>query len=302
MTSMGEIRVQPSGWFMSGLRYISQLQRRWGTRAPRQMYRMWRLHRTSFDEILENVFAALEPSDAKFAFPTVASVARMKPELARSIEREGHEVASHGYNHVRYPMLSEAGRERDLALSLQTYRKLGIDISGFRAPYDRYTEDMPRIIDKNGLLWDGGFGYQEEHREKTHFFRVESESGSLDTTFIPLNILSDDLMIDGRGWGRKEVTAALKTQVKKTASSGGVVMFDLHPIRMGQKEYAPCLGELAEYAQEMGGWIPTPREAVTYWSKHKRWKSDHGFCLLLTGDIDNWVFSDYLRRMIWRRG
>ena len=287
---------------MSGIRYISQLQRRWGARAPRQMYRMWKLHRTSFDDILENIFSALEPTGCKFAFPTVASVARMKPELVRGIEKEGHEVASHGFNHVRYPSLTETAREHDLALSLQTFQRLGVKISGFRAPYDRYTDDMPQLISKYGLLWDGGFGYREEHREKSHFFRLQAKGRLLPTTFIPLNILSDDLMIDGRGWKPREVTVALKAEVRKTADSGGVLMFDLHPIRMGQKEYAPCMGELAEYTQELGGWMPSPREAVTYWNRHSRWKSDHGFCLLLTGDIDNWVFSDYLRRMIWRRG
>ena len=77
-------------------------------------------------------------------------------------------------------------------------------------------------------------------------------------------------------------------------------MFDLHPIRIGQPEYVQCLRETAEFARGRGAWIPTPYEAVTYWNKHKKWKGDAKFCLLLTGDIDNWVFSDYLRRQIWR--
>lgn len=287
---------------VSTLKYISQLQRRWGTRVPKQIYKMWKLHRAAFGDILHNIFEALEPTHAKFAFPTVAAVAKMRPELIKRIVEEGHEVASHGYNHVRYPTLSAAEREKDLALSLQAYRNMGVKISGFRAPYDNYTDDMPLLLDKLGLLWDGGFGYREEYRNTNSFFKMSKDGGQTGTTFIPLNIMSDDLMIDGRGWGPSAVSAALKQEVRKASSTHGVIMFDLHPIRMGQQSYAQCLHEVAEYAQNLGGWTPTPTDAVTYWSKHGEWKSDHDFCLLLTGDIDNWVFADYLRRVIWRQG
>ncbi|MGQ4912594.1 MAG: polysaccharide deacetylase family protein [Candidatus Thorarchaeota archaeon] len=287
---------------MSGLKYVRQLQKRWGMRAPRQLYRMMRLHRTSFDTILRNMFEALDDVKGKFAFPTVAAVARMKPDLIRTILNEGHEVASHGYNHVRYPSLTAEGRERDLALSLQTYRKMGVKITGFRAPYDNYTDDMPQLIEKYGLVWDGGFGYRAEHREKTHLFKVQLASGESSTTFIPLNVMSDDLMIDGRGMNPAQVSRALKAEIEKVSQTEGVIMFDLHPIRMGQKRYAPCLRDVVEYAHTRGGWCTTPTEAVTYWNSHGKWKGNSSFCLLLTGDIDNWVFSDYLRRVLWRRG
>lgn len=286
---------------MSGLRYVRQLQSRWGTRAPKQLYRMLKLHMTSFDTILRNIFDALDDVQGKFAFPTVAAVAKMKPERIKEILKEGHEVASHGYNHLRYPSLSAKEREKDFALSLQVYRKMGVKISGFRAPYDRYTDDMPAMINKHKLVWDGGYGYQEEHREKTHFFQVPV-SGEAFTTFIPLNIMSDDLMIDGKGWGPAMVTKALNREVSKVSKSNGVIMFDLHPIRMGQKQFAGCLHDVVEHANQLGAWCTTPTEAVTYWKKHRKWKSDASFCLLLTGDIDNWVFADYLRRVLWRRG
>ena len=74
------------------------------------------------------MFEALEEVDGKFAFPTIAAIAKMRPELVREIVDQGHEVASHGFNHVRYPTLSSKGREEDFALSLQIFQKLGIKI------------------------------------------------------------------------------------------------------------------------------------------------------------------------------
>ncbi|MGY5879872.1 MAG: polysaccharide deacetylase family protein [Candidatus Thorarchaeota archaeon] len=286
---------------MSRLGYLGQLSKRWGMRAPKQLYQMMRLHRTSFKTILRNMFEALEEAGGKFAFPTIAAIAKMRPELVREIVEQGHEVASHGFNHVRYPTLSSNAREEDFALSLQTFQKLGIKIEGFRAPYDNYTPDMPAMLEKYNLVWDGGFGYQPEHREKTHFFQVDLDGTPSKLTYIPLNIWSDDLMIDRKGMGPEAVTKTLKETILDASSKEGVIMFDLHPIRMGQPEFAVCLREIVEYAHGLGAWCPTASEAVKYWKSHNKWKSDSSFCLLLTGDIDNWVFSDYLRRVLWKR-
>jgi peptidoglycan/xylan/chitin deacetylase (PgdA/CDA1 family) len=288
-------------WIMSRLGYVGQLQKRWGRAAPKQLFRMMKLHRTPFQQILRNMFEALEEGEGKFAFPTIAAIAKMKPELVREIVREGHEVASHGYNHVRYPTLSAKARETDLALSLQTYRNLGLEVKGFRAPYDNYTKDMPALLEKYRLVWDGGFGYQTEYREKTHFFRVDFNGQPSSVTFIPLNIWSDDLMIDRHGMKPETVTKTLKDVITRAASQKGVIMFDLHPIRMGQPEFVGCLREICIHANSLGAWCTTPSEAVKYWNTYQRWKSDSSFCLLLTGDIDNWLFSDYLRRVIWKK-
>ncbi|MHA3964876.1 MAG: polysaccharide deacetylase family protein [Candidatus Thorarchaeota archaeon SMTZ1-45] len=282
-------------------KYIGQIRKRWGLRAPRQLYRMLKLHQTAFDTILENMFATLEEVSGLFTFPIVASIAKMKPELVRLIESEGHEVASHGYNHVRYPTISAHARRQDLLRSLQVFKKIGIEISGFRAPYDNYTDDMPELLEQTNLIWDGGFGYRPEHRERTHFFHVEIDGQESNVSYIPLNMWSDDYMIDRKGMEPKIISRVLKREMTKIAPTEGVIMFDLHPIRMGQKKYVGCFKEVIEHANSIGGWCTTPTEAVKYWNTHSKWKGDSKFCLLLTGDIDNWVFSDYLRRVLWRR-
>ncbi len=285
---------------LAAARYVHQLVKRWGMRAPRQFLKMVRLHKTPFKELLTNIIETLDSFDAKFAFPTVAAVASMKPDLVKMLIDAGHEVASHGFNHVRYPQVTSQAREEDLRRSIATFRKMGIEVSGFRAPYDNYTDDMPALIDRLGLLWDGGFGYRPEHRELTHFFHVPIDGRPSRTTFIPLNVWSDDRMIDTLGMSPLQISRRLKHEVKIAAGHGGVIMFDLHPIRIGQPKYVGCLRDVVAYTQELGGWCPTPTEAIQYWNREKRWKNDATFCLLLTGDIDNWVFSDYLRRQIWR--
>jgi peptidoglycan/xylan/chitin deacetylase (PgdA/CDA1 family) len=261
---------------------------------------MMKLHRTPFKTILRNMFEVLDETSGRFAFPTIAGIAKMRPELVREIVNEGHEVASHGLNHIRYTTLSAQARRNDLLSSLQVFKEIGVEITGFRAPYDRYTDDMPALLEQTDLIWDGGFGFRAEHREKTHFFHEDIDGQESRVTYIPLNIWSDDYMIDRKGMGPDIVSKVLKKEVTKAATTGGVIMFDLHPIRMGQEKYVGCLKDLMEHSNSLDGWCATPTEAVKYWKTHGKWKSDGKFCLLLTGDIDNWVFSDYLRRLLWR--
>ena len=281
--------------------FFIQIAKKWGLNAPQQLYRMMKLHRTPFTTIMHNLYEALEAVEGHFAFPTIANIAKMRPQLVKEIVREGHEVASHGLNHVRYTTLNYRERHNDLQSSLRVFKEIGIDITGFRAPYDQYTDDMPFILERTGLVWDGGFGYRAEHREKTKFFHQLIDGRESKVTYIPLNAWSDDYMIDRLRMGPNLVSKVLKREVAKAAPSEGVIMFDLHPIRMGQREYVGCIRDIIEYAHGLGGWCATPTEAVKYWETHRKWEGDSKFCLLLTGDIDNWVFSDYLRRVLWRR-
>ncbi len=286
---------------LSALGYLRQLHKRWGVRSLVQALKMYRFHRVPFETLLTDMFGALDTYAAKFAFPIVALVARMRPDLVQMIEREGHEVASHGFNHLRYPNLTPQAREEDIVSSLAVFESLGVRVRGFRAPYNNYTDDMPLLLDRVGILWDGGFGYRPEHRGRHMFFHVNHRGRRLSTTFIPLNAWSDDRMIDTDGMGPSQITRRLVHEVTRVADLGGVIMFDFHPVRFGQPQYVGCLARLVEEAHSLGGWCPTPAEAVEYWGQHGRWPGDARFCLLLTGDIDNWVFSDYLRRVIWAR-
>jgi peptidoglycan/xylan/chitin deacetylase (PgdA/CDA1 family) len=286
---------------VSESRYLTQLINRWGRRGPSQFYKMLKLHRTPFEHILQNMFEVLEEFQGRFAFPTIASIARIKPELIKEIEREGHEVASHGYNHVRYPTITKAERKHDLALSLQIFRNIGIDIKGFRAPYDNYTDDMVELLHEMKIVWDGGFGFRQEYRDKNSFFTIDVDGVPSSTTFIPLNQWSDDKLIDSMGLNPSQVSKVLRSQVQKIAKLGGVIMFDLHPIRIGQEKYVNCLRDVLEITSKLNGWSTTPTKAVTYWKNHSSWKGNSDFCLLLTGDIDNWGFSDYLRRILLKQ-
>ena len=258
---------------------------------------MFRLHSVPFSTLLRNMFNVLELHQAKFTFPLIASVASKNAELTREILRCGHEVAVHGFKHVNYSYITERQQDDDIRKALDAYKALDIQVYGFRAPYNVYTEESPKLVEKHGFLWDIGIGYNPKYREGNSQFRVQIDDHESSFVCIPLSRLSDDFMIDIQGLSSHQIEKKLKHAIKGASEKGGIIMFDLHPIRMGQPKHINVLNNIVKYGTELNGWFPTVTEAVNYWSKHGNWKHDAPFCCLLTGDIDNFSFFDYLQRL-----
>jgi len=259
---------------------------------------MFKFHVKPFGSLLRNIFDVMEQYDARFTFPIVASLALKNSGLIKEILGSGHEVAVHGFQHVRYRYLSEEQQDDDIKKALAAFRGLRIPTRGFRAPYNVYTEHTPKLIEKYSFLWDAGIGYNPKHWEHTSFFRVPVNSHTSSFTCIPLNKWSDDLMIDWYGFKGHQIAEALKRVIKRASEKHGVVMFDLHPIRIGQRQYIDGLRQALAYGTDLNGWFPTVTEAVEQWHLKKEWKHNAGFCCLFTGDIDSFAFFDYLRRFL----
>ena len=259
--------------------------------------RMFRFHMVPFYKLLQRIFNKLDEYDAKFTFPLVASVARHHTELTEWIKSYPYEIAIHGYKHVRYNYLSTKQQLSEVKKAIQIFEELKIPFRGFRAPYNNYTPGTLEILEKFHFKWDGGIGFGPNYRNGHTFFRITLKDGKNSSYIcIPLCEYSDDRMIDSYKFSSKQISKFLKYHLDKAQSVKGLVMFDLHPIRIGQKKYVQSLSELLDYAQKINAWVPTVSEAVDYWLRNKHWKHNAPVCCILTGDIDNFTFFDYIRR------
>ena len=281
----------------AGLSWMKHLKVRRGIKVLAQARTMYNLHRTPFEDLLENILNVLDKYEARFTFPVVASVARQKPELLKKIIDSKSEIAIHGYKHVPLPFLSNENQSRDFRRAIEEYKRLGIPIQGFRAPYNMYNEYTKKIIDELGFLWDAGIGFSPENRERREMFRVQIDGRDSKFICIPLSGWSDDRMVEKYNYSIDEMVKVLKKTLDEARASNGVVMFDFHPIRIGQSAYLTVLEQLVSYGKTIGGWFPTVTEAVRHRSSHTGWY-EHEFCCLLTGDIDNFYFRDYIKRLV----
>jgi polysaccharide deacetylase family protein (PEP-CTERM system associated) len=103
------------------------------------------------------ILALLRESGAHATFFILGWVAERCPQLVRDIDRDGHEVASHGYGHgLVYDMTPEAFRE-DLLRSKRILEGItGKPVIGYRAPSFSIT---PRNLWALDILKETGFEY-----------------------------------------------------------------------------------------------------------------------------------------------
>jgi len=264
----------------------------------RQAFRMAYFHKTPFRSLLENILRLVEEFDAGFTFPIVASAALRNPETVRLILDYHQEVASHGFNHVNYKYLPLDAEKLDIGNSLSAFRNLRTPVQGFRAPYNVYTDQTPRLLEEFGFLWEGSLGLRPPYCDERSFFRVRLGDHMSSFTCIPMFKWSDDRMIDIYGLSNRQVARILKRALQQTEEKHGVIMFDLHPVRMGQPNHIDVLREVITYGMQRNGWFPLVTEAVEHWLRHREWKDGASYCCLLTGDIDSLTLLDYLTRLL----
>ncbi len=86
-------------------------------------------------EMTEKILTYLERFGARATFFVLGEVAQRHPEVVRMIADAGQEVASHGFEHIRAPVMGPDGFRRDVERSCQILESLsGKRIRGFRAP------------------------------------------------------------------------------------------------------------------------------------------------------------------------
>ena len=96
-------------------------------------------------------------------------IAERLPHLVREIHTRGHEIASHGYNHR---LCTECSTE-ELKIDLIDSKKLlediiGERIYGYRAPSFSINNDILKIIEECGYLYDSSFNSFGMHGRYGH--------------------------------------------------------------------------------------------------------------------------------------
>jgi len=91
----------------------------------------------------------------KITFFILGEVAEWYPDLVREVADRGHEIASHGQQHVDITVLGEDRFKRDLDSSIATLERLtGRRPVGYRAPNLVYAPWATRVLESRGFIYD----------------------------------------------------------------------------------------------------------------------------------------------------
>jgi polysaccharide deacetylase family protein (PEP-CTERM system associated) len=110
------------------------------------------------DGELQHLLDVLDELQVRTTCFVVGQLARQKPHLVQEIERRGHEIASHGYEHRRMDEFSPSSFSEDLKASLNILQDItGKPVSGYRAAAfslsDRHDWAFP-IMAELGIAFD----------------------------------------------------------------------------------------------------------------------------------------------------
>ena len=83
----------------------------------------------------------------------VGMLVKDTPEIVSRIISDGHELASHSYEHRIQADLSQNEVRCDLMNTKKIFDSFGIKLQGFRSPQSKWTFSQMHALLKEGLLW-----------------------------------------------------------------------------------------------------------------------------------------------------
>ena len=94
----------------------------------------------------ERILRILDAHNVRATFFVLGWIAKQAPDLIKYVSSRGHEIATHGYDHLLLSTSTESEFEEDLRKGLKALRSCGIDgaILGYRAP---------SFTIMNGTMW-----------------------------------------------------------------------------------------------------------------------------------------------------
>lgn len=96
-------------------------------------------------------------TDTTITFFVLAKEAEEQPQIIEMIKEQGHEIASHGYDHTQLTQMDKKDFIKDIKISKRILKEVaGVKPKGYRAPYFSLTKERPWVFD---VLREEGFVY-----------------------------------------------------------------------------------------------------------------------------------------------
>ncbi|HJV74670.1 MAG TPA: XrtA system polysaccharide deacetylase [Noviherbaspirillum sp.] len=188
---------------------------------------------------VDRILALLEEESIKATFFTLGWIAERYPAMIRRIVTSGHELASHGYAHLRVSEQSAAQFEEDICKSKSLLEDIGSQrVLGYRAPSFSIGSNNLWALD---LLRRAGYRYsssiypiQHDHygmpTAPRFAFYPNGEDGLLELPLTTVRLLKKNLPSSGGGYFRffpYPVSRWLLRQVNHKDKQPGIFYF--HP-------------------------------------------------------------------------
>jgi polysaccharide deacetylase family protein (PEP-CTERM system associated) len=185
------------------------------------------------------ILGLLARHDARATFFTLGWIAERYPALVRRIVAGGHELASHGYGHLRASEQTPAEFDRDIKLSKTLLEQTGgLAVRGYRAPSFSIAAGNLWALDS---LQQAGYRYSSSIYPIRHdhygmpdaprfAWRPTGEHGLLELPVSTVRVLGRNLPAGGGGYFRLLPYIASRWALRRVNSQDGQAgIFYFHP-------------------------------------------------------------------------
>ena len=231
----------------------------WTSRDPSAVRRPSVVSHGVYDveEGLVNVLDFLDRNGISCTFFVPSDVAAAYPQAVQEIVRRGHEVGSHGTDHV--PLSVDASAEQETEL-IQRSTELLEDVAqvrpvGYRAPLYSVTDRTWSIL--------AGLGYRYSSNLMDSIHPYQHPEGIVE---VPVQWVLDDGLYFLVSYhppnyrvprAAAEVASIWLDELRGVGDSGGALTMTLHPQLVGRPSRIGILQELVDSAVELGDfWFP----------------------------------------------
>lgn len=209
------------------------------------------------DRLLPPLLDRLEEHGRSATFFVLGEVAADLPGRVREIAARGHEVASHGYLHLRRGDMSAQEQRHDAAASKALLEDLtGAAVLGFRAPeWSLRRRDNPALRDlaELGYVYDSslspapGVGWRGNPRRP----EVLAEAASL--VEVPPLAWGPSGLLPVGGWLlRCAPVRWIARRLEREAEAGGCPLLTVHPWEVISRPLPGDLAGVARFVSDAG--------------------------------------------------
>lgn len=107
---------------------------------------------------ISEIISILDRQKIKATFFTTCDCIEKYPRIFNDLKKQGHEIAFHGYRHIRFDELSLQEKKEQIEKSVKIFKTiLKENPRGFRAPQHSIDNSTLRILNQNSFLYDSSY-------------------------------------------------------------------------------------------------------------------------------------------------
>ncbi|MFX0033309.1 MAG: polysaccharide deacetylase family protein [Promethearchaeota archaeon] len=243
---------------------------------------------TKMEYLINNINSVLEKYNSHMTYFVAAYILEGHPDRVAIFRNSKNIALPHGYKHFNLQELTVNQAIQEIRRSKEIFERSNLESWCFRAPYAMNSISNLGKSKFYEVLKEIGFSHSSSEFQEDPPWKPINQ-------VVPEFVMarpSDDLLIDLLGiWNPRVITKHFIKSIRKT--KGSIIIFDMHPIRMGQKKFIVALDAICKFVNKDANSILIEfKKAVETYRKDQK---ENFVCI--TGDIDTWSYIDYIRRL-----